>query len=62
MYTDIARMKADYSMVKEVGIDETAARRGHDYVRLFVDLEERKTIFITEGRSNETVKRFCEDL
>ena len=62
VYTDIARMKADYSMVKEVGVDETAARRGHDYVSLFVDLEERKTIFITEGRSNETVKRFCEDL
>lgn len=62
MYAVIIRMKADYSMVKEVGVDETTARRGHDYVSLFVDLEERKTIFITEGRSNETVKRFCEDL
>jgi len=61
-YTDSCRKQSDYSEVKKVGVDETAARRGHDYVTLFVDLEEKKTIFVTEGKSNETVVEFVKDL
>lgn len=33
-YVDRARRKADHSAVTQVGMDETAARRGHDYVPL----------------------------
>ena len=36
-YVDMARSKADHSAVTQVGMDETAARRGHDYVSLFVE-------------------------
>ena len=61
-YTEKCRDQSDYSKVEEVGVDETAARRGHDYVTLFVDLEEKKTIFVTEGKSNETVIEFTKDL
>jgi len=61
-YTDACLENADYSEVKKVGMDETAARRGHDYVTLFVDLEERKTIFVTEGKDNKTVVEFVKDL
>ena len=61
-YTEKAREVADYSNVKRLGVDETAARRGHDYVSLFVDLDEKKTIFVTEGRGSETVKAFARDL
>jgi transposase len=61
-YTEKAREAADYSDVKRLGVDETAARRGHDYVSLFVDLDEKKTIFVTEGRGSETVKAFARDL
>lgn len=61
-YTDQCRQHADYSNVEDVGIDETAARRGHDYVTLFVDLDQKKTIFVTEGKSNEAVKAFAKDL
>jgi len=61
-YTEECREYCDFSGVKNIGIDETAARRGHDYVTLFVDLDEKKTIFVTEGKSNETVIEFTKDL
>ncbi len=61
-YTDSCLELSDYSQVKEIGVDETAARRGHDYVTLFVDLAERKTIFVTEGKDNKTVVEFVKDL
>lgn len=60
--TEQCRELSDYSEVSKVGVDETAARRGHNYVSLFVDLEEKKTIFVTEGKSNETVVEFVKDL
>lgn len=49
-YVDAARAKADHSSVTQVGLDETAARRGQDYVSLFVDLEQRKVLFATPGK------------
>lgn len=61
-YTEECREHSDYSEVKNIGVDETAARRGHDYITLFVDLDEKKTIFVTEGKSNETVIEFTKDL
>ncbi len=61
-YTQASRELSDYSDVKQVGMDETAARRGHDYVTLFVDMQEKKTLFVTEGKSSETTKDFVVDL
>ena len=61
-YTDKCRELEDFSTVEKVGVDETAARRGHDYVSLFVDLDEKKTIFATEGKGSETVEAFVKDL
>ena len=61
-YTELARSREDYSGVCRIGIDETAARRGHEYVTFFFDLDRRKLLFGTEGRDNETVKQFVTDL
>lgn len=61
-YTDTCRGLSDFSDVKKIGTDETAARRGHDYVTLFVDMDEKKTLFVTKGKSSETVKSFVSDL
>lgn len=52
----------DYSQLTTVGMDETSKRKGHDYITLFVDLAQRRTIFITEGKDQETVKAFANDL
>jgi len=61
-HVDEAREEADYSDVKNVGVDETSSKRGHNYVSLFVDLEKQKTIFATEGKDSATVELFKDDL
>lgn len=61
-YVDEARERADFSAVRRVGVDETASKRGHNYITLFVDLEESKLLFATEGRHAATLGAFREDL
>lgn len=43
-------------------MDETASKRGHNYIKLFVDLETPKLLFATEGRHAATLGAFREDL
>jgi transposase len=59
-----ARAKLDMGEVTRVGVDETSARRGQDYVSLFVDLDAPKprVLVATEGRDHTTVARFAEEL
>jgi len=61
-HVGVARAGLDLSGVTRVGMDETSARRGQDYVSLFMDLEARRVMFATPGRDAETVKAFAEDL
>jgi transposase len=61
-YVGEARKAADHSQVKHVGMDETSRRRGHNYVSLFVDLDETRVLFATDGKDASTVDRFKEDL
>lgn len=52
----------DLSDVKRVGVDETSLKKGHNYISLFVDIEEAKTIFIADGKDHTTVNVFAEML
>lgn len=61
-HVGVARAGLDFSSVTKLGMDETSARRGQDYVSLFMDLEARRVLFATEGRDADTVKAFAEDL
>jgi len=61
VYVEEARKDEDFSDVTQLGVDETSKRKHHDYVTLFVDLESHKTIFVTEGKDNTTIKDFVED-
>lgn len=64
-YVDAARAKLNLAGVTEVGVDETSAARGHDYISLFVDLrgaDGPRVIFATEGKDAKTVKAFTDDL
>ena len=61
-YVDAARAKANHSKVTQVGVDETASRRGQRSVSLFVDLEQRKVLFVTPGKDAATVAAFAQDL
>ena len=61
-YIQSVRAQVDHSGVRRVGMDETSARRGQDYISLFYDMDQRRLLFGTEGRDHETVKAFAEDL
>jgi transposase len=55
------RGKEDYSEVKELGVDETSARKGHNYISIFVDMAKAKVIFATPGKGAGTFKDFKAD-
>ena len=61
-HVDLARSRVDHSNVTRAGVDETVARRGHDYVTFFFDLDEKRLIFATEGKDQNTVKAFKDHL
>jgi len=73
-YVDQARARLDTAGVSRVAIDETAARRGHDYVTLFADTDEARVLYVTlrakrgaaahwrTGKDAATVAAFAEDL
>jgi len=61
-YINQTRKLEDFKNVKSIGMDETSRAKGHDYITLFVDLEQRKTMYITEGKDSNTVKDFKKDL
>ncbi|MEI8245763.1 MAG: ISL3 family transposase [Lentisphaerota bacterium] len=61
-YVDKARMQEDFSGMTKIGLDETSKGKNHDYVTVFVDMEKRKTVYVTEGKDNTTLERFVEDL
>ena len=58
VYIDAAKFDEDLSNMTKVGMDETSVAKGHDYITLFVDLEERKTVYISDGKANDTVVEF----
>jgi transposase len=49
----------DLSEVRRIAADETSARRGHDYISLFVDMARRKVVYVAEGKDAATVKEFA---
>ncbi|MGH3972888.1 MAG: ISL3 family transposase, partial [Pseudonocardiaceae bacterium] len=57
-----ARDQLDCTGVTRVGMDETSARKGQDYISIFADLDARRVVFATEGLSGDTVGRFATDL
>jgi transposase len=61
-YVDAARARVDHGGIRRVAFDETAARRGHDYVSLFVNLDRAQVLFVADGKDAATVSAFADDL
>jgi transposase len=61
-YVEQGRARMDAADVTDIAIDETAARRGHDYITLFVDIDQARVLFATEGKDADTVAAFADDL
>jgi transposase len=57
-YVDRAVEEQNLQGVERVGVDETSSRRGHEYVSVFADLDERRGVFVVEGKDHETVQAF----
>jgi len=61
-YVDEAYQEADFSDVRVVGCDELSARKGHNYLSVFADLEAKRVLYATEGKDASTWDRFAEEL
>ena len=61
-YVDMALGLADFSGVKALAVDETSRARGHDYVTLAADPEQRRVLFVTEGKDAKTIEQLAVDL
>ena len=59
-YVEYAVARMDLADLRRVAIDETAAKRGHNYISLFVDIDSRKVVYATEGKDADTVARFAD--
>ena len=62
LYVGAARFEDDYSGVTAVGMDETSVAKGHQYISVFVDMLQRRTLYVADGKSASTVKEFVEHL
>jgi transposase len=60
-YVDAARARESYADVPSFGVDETACKRGHNYVSVFVDMARRKVLYATAGKDASTIERFKAD-
>jgi len=59
-YVGKALEALDFSELAAFGFDETASKRGHNYVTVFVDMQRRTqpVVFATPGKGKQTVKDF----
>jgi len=59
-YVGKALAGLDLKSLKAFAFDETASKRGHNYVTVFIDLDRKRTpvVFATPGKGKETVKSF----
>ena len=61
-YVELALAEVDLSDTTALAIDETAYRRGHNYLTLAADADQRKVVFVTEGRGHDTIAQLAEHL
>ena len=62
VYINAAKFDEDWSHLDTIGMDETSVAKGHDYITLFVDLNKRKTLHISDGKDHKTVEEFVDIL
>lgn len=48
----------DFRDVRRVCVDETAVKRGHNYISIFTDYDTGNVLFVTEGRKKDVFSSF----
>ena len=61
-WLELAISKDDLSGVRELGIDETSSKKGHNYVTVFADMVERRVIYSQAGKDSKIIDNFAEQL
>ena len=61
-FVDQARELDDMSTVRLIGIDETSVKKGHQYITVVHDLEQKRLLFGTAGKDHQCVHEFAKDL
>ena len=55
-------LKDKLDTVTQIGMDETSRKKGHNYVTIFADLDQRRVIHVCEGKDASTVEDFTKAL
>ncbi len=55
-WINLAYQADDLSSVTQLGFDETSRRKGHKYVTVAVDLEQRRVLHVVKGKGTKTIK------
>jgi transposase len=55
-WVSLAIDKDDVSDIEKVGIDETSSQKGRRYVTIAADLNERRVIFVTKGKDEQSIQ------
>lgn len=58
-YVELALAQIDLSDMKSAAVDETSYKRGHNYLTPVADADERKVVFVTEGKEAATLGQFA---
>jgi transposase len=63
-YVGQAVARFDLTRLRAIGLDETASKRGHNYVTVFIDLDrtQKPVVFVTPGKGKQCVARFADFL
>lgn len=61
-WISIAYNQDDQSKVTRIGIDETSVRKGHNYVTIVADIDQRRVLHATPGKDKSTILRIKEHL
>jgi transposase len=61
-YVALALDQACFGNVRALAIDETSRARGHDYITLAADADERRVLAVTEGRDASAVAAIADEL
>jgi transposase len=61
-YVGQARTFEQFTGVQLVGIDEVSLRKGQNYLTVVHDLDAKRLLFATEGRTHQSVLEFVADL
>lgn len=61
-HVDNAYRNVEWSDLVSLGVDEMSIRKGHEYLSIFCDLQERKVVFATEGKGSETFEAFVGEM